>query len=128
MKAQPVLRVRRRAATSYSAPQPTRRKWVIPVTLGILLAVVVAIVGTFGTLAYRGNYLMAPNSDAGYSASREMPPDGLGLLDTNTTTYAAYVPGTDVAAQGWDRMIIRTATVDLTVKDVTTAIERVKAI
>jgi len=57
-----------------------------------------------------------------------MPPDGLGLLDTNTTTYAAYVPGTDVAAQGWDRMIIRTATVDLTVKDVTTAIERVKAI
>jgi hypothetical protein len=127
MKGQLASRVRRRAVTSHSAPQPSRRKWVIRVTLGVLLAVVVAIVGT---IASRGAYLNmnAPDSMMAYRLSQEMPRDQAGLVDTDDATYAAYIAGNGVKAQGWDRMIIRTATVALTVKDVTTAIERVKAI
>ncbi len=132
MKAQLATRVRRRAVTSYSTPQPSRRKWLMPVALGILLAIVVTIVAALGS---RGNYIIGASTarDADYpgdGSQMKIAPltsGGDGTVNSDYRMYA-YIPGSDVTKQGWDRMIIRTATVDLTVKDVNTAIERVKAI
>ncbi|MEO5951728.1 MAG: DUF4349 domain-containing protein [Chloroflexia bacterium] len=131
MKTQAGLRVRRRAAMSYSVAQPQflKRKWMTPITWGILAVVVAAVIGV-AALAFSGNAV-----NATYSMSYRTPTDAdQKILDVTGEDRAlsanryASIPGSDVTGQGWDRMIIRTAVVDLTVKDVTTAIERVKAI
>src|SRR6478735_7783341 len=132
MKTQTGLRVRRRAAMSYSVAQPQllKRKWLTPFTWGILVVVVAAVIGV-ALLAYRGNAVNATYSmsyQPPTDVDQKMYADMAGEDGTTSAERYAYIPGSDVTAQGWDRMIIRTATVDLTVKDVTTAIERVKAI
>lgn len=132
MKAQSALRVRRRVITSHSnsTVRVSLRKWFTPVKTGVLIAVVVAILAGLVFSFGRSN-AFAPDV-SGIDLRTPPPSDSVAGKDggaaTTDTDFYGNVTEDVTRAQSWDRMIIRTATVDLTVKDVTTAIERIKAI
>lgn len=121
MKAQPVMRVKRRAVRSYSFPSvwSSKRKTTAIISVAVLLAVVIA--SAWALLARTGSYSFANDSTVPSDADYR-------ILDQG---YAAYMYQADESVtktQSWDRMIIRTATVDMTVKDVAAAVERIKTV
>lgn len=130
MKDQAVLRVRRRAAKLQG--QTTPRSWkrlrkvgIVPVTLVVLITLIA------GAFSFSQNKLamLAPTNA---NVATERPFEGIdpnakaadGLTDQEWANYH-YSPDGEDTQQAWDRMIIRTAAVGLTVKDVLSSVERI---
>ena len=138
MNNQSVLRVRRRAV-ELPAPKPARnrrRQWVVA---GVMLLVTISILA-LSAFAMRANF--APAASPGYWASDPSSGGSSGLTDgafdgddTALGRSANFQASMYVApsesqppAQSWDRMIIRTANLGLTVKDVMSAVDRVNSL
>lgn len=137
MKDRSVVRLRKRAVALYSASLPAKRRriWMIPLSVLVLVAIVIA-----GMLAFASRSSYAPYGMYYAFAPSNASTDGkvAAFDDANqadsiarTDAYAA-APETSVEpksnAQSWDRMIIRTATISLTVKEVMSAVDRVNSL
>ncbi|HET9493935.1 MAG TPA: DUF4349 domain-containing protein [Chloroflexia bacterium] len=106
------------------------RKWILLAVAGLLVASVIMVPLGLSLVSYSSNMLAAAPSPVDRDASMSpmpTPAAAYGLSAESTDGRAT----TDVAqntAQPWDRMIIRTGTLHLTVKDVGDSIQRVRAV
>lgn len=138
MRDSSMLRVRRRAVGSYTARQAGKRRqrmWLVPV---VALLAVGAILG-LGAMAVRNANLpnaildyQSPDAITGTEMDRASMTQSQfmasGYDDVNSSGIQAQTSSPETNAQSWDRMIIRTANVGLTVKDVRAAVDRASSL
>ena len=105
------------------------RKWIVLTVVGLLIAA--AILVPLG-LSLAGRYAMSPMDslpDIAESTIRQpAPTPGMAAYEAPMASGAGTASQVDAAsAQPWDRMIIRTGTLQLTVKDMGDSVQRVRA-
>ena len=105
------------------------RRWVLLGVAGLLIAIAV-LVPLALTMSRSALYAVAPNAQSGQDmdGSPQRSPDApYATGESAGAGVAADVSEEPASAQPWDRMIIRTGTLQLTVKDIGDSIQRVRA-